>query len=240
MAPGGECREQCGVAEDVDDARDPMAQLCDARERIGREDVARRGAGLLEAGPDVERHLRRRERAEANAERDALPELAEARIGEDRVELGLAREHDLEDLLARRLEVREQAQLLEYLRAHVLRLVDQERDVAAGARVLDQELVQPLEQDALPAALRWDAELDQDVLEDLLEADGRVEEKDRLRVRRDGVEEPAEEGGLPGPRLPDEGDEPLACVDPVAESRQRLLIVVIQIEEARVGRDVEG
>src|SRR5207253_10502551 len=92
----------------------------------------------------------------------------------------------------------------------------------------------------LPAALRWDAELDQDVLEDLLEADGRVEEKDRLRVRRDGVEEPAEEGGLPGPRLPDEGDEPLACVDPVAESRQRLLIVVIQIEEARVGRDVEG
>src|SRR5207249_700925 len=125
-------------------------------------------------------------------------------------------EEDLEDLLACRLEVRQQAELLEDARIEVLRLVDQQGDVAAGAGVLDQELVQTVEAAELARRLGRDAELDQDVLEDLVEADRRVHQEDRADARIEGVEQVAEEGGLPGAGLADERQEALARLDAVA------------------------
>src|SRR5439155_1311382 len=142
--------------------------------------------------------LDRRERPQAHPERDALAKLSERRVGELRLELGLPGEEDLEYLLACRLEVREQAKLLEDVLIEVLGLVDQQGDVAAGARVLDQEVVQAVETAELARSVGRDAELDQDVLEDLVEADRRVHEENRADARVERVEQVAEEGGLPG------------------------------------------
>src|SRR5881398_585139 len=156
------------------------------------------------------------------------------------VELGLSGEDDLEDLLARRLQVGEEPELLEHVRAQVLGLVDEERDVAARLRVLEQELVEALEEDELATAFRRHAELEQDVLEDLVEADRGVQEQDRLGRGPDRVEQATQQRRLPGAGVADQRDEALARLDPVAEGGQRLLVAVVEVEEAWVGGDVEG
>src|SRR5207253_2354146 len=143
-------------------------------------------------------------------------------------------------LLARRLQVGEEPELLEHVRAHVLGLVDEERDVAACLRVLEQELVEALEEDELATAFRWHAELEQGVLEDLVEADRGVQEQDRLGRGPDRVEQAAQQRRLPGAGVADQRDEALARLDPVAEGGERLLVAVVEIEEAWIGGDVEG
>jgi hypothetical protein len=76
-------------------------------------------------------------------DRDALPELAQFRLGQLGLEFGLTHEEDLEQLLAVHLEVREQADLFEQIALEILRLVQkQDRQLAAPAD-LDQ---MPLEQ----------------------------------------------------------------------------------------------
>src|SRR5439155_23971671 len=45
---------------------------------------------------------------------------------------------------------------------------------------------------------------------------------------------------LPGAGVADQRDEALARLDPVAEGGQRLLVAVVEVEEAWVGGDVEG
>src|SRR5437763_6805186 len=166
------------------------------RAREMRSSAAR--AAVSRARAAVERPGRG-ERPQAHAERDPLAKLSERRVGELRLELGLPGEEDLEDLLACRLEVRQQAELLEDARIEVLRLVDQQGDVAAGAGVLDQELVQTVEAAELARRLGRDAELDQDVLEDLVEADRRVHQEDRADARIEGVSGGATGGAMPVP-----------------------------------------
>src|SRR5438132_3933940 len=178
-------------------------------------------------------------RAMADAERDALAELAECRVGELPLELGLAREQDLQDLLARRLEIREKPELLEHAGVEVLRFVDQQRDVAAGARVLDQELVQAMEPRELPGRLGRDPELHQDVLEDLVEADRRVHQEDGPDARVERVQEVAEQRRLSRARLADEREKALPRLDAVGQRRQRLLVRIVQVQEARVRGDIE-
>ncbi len=168
----------------------------------------------------------------------ALAQLAESRIRQPRVQLGLPREHDLQDLLAPGLQVRQQPQLLENRRIEVLRLVDQQRHVAALAGVIEQELVQPVQAHEL-AAVGGETELAEDVGEDLVEGDRRVEQQDGAHLGVERVEHATEQRRLPGARLTDQGDESLAAVDAVGEGGHRLLVAVVQIEEARVGRDVE-
>src|SRR5581483_6887746 len=219
---------------------DAAAQVGDPPERLRREDRRRRRPDALEARADVAGDLGRRQRTEPEAERHALAELAEARIRQDHLELGLPRENDLQDLLPRRLEVRQEAELLEHRRVQVLRLVDQEGYVAARSRVLEQELVEALEQDELPATLGRDAELEEDVFEDLVEGYGRVQQKDGLGRGRDAIEETTEDRRLPGAGVTDERDESLTGVDAVGESRERFLVAVVQVEEAGIGSDVEG
>src|SRR6266478_2688899 len=165
---------------------------------------------------------------------------AAVEIGQRGVELGLSGEDDLEDLLARRLQVGEEPELLEHIRPQVLGLLDEERDVAARLRVLEQELVEALEEDELATAFRRHAELEQGVLEDLVEADRGVQEQDRLGRGSDRVEQTAQQRRLPGAGVADQRDEALARLDPVAEGGQRLLVAVVEVEEAWVGRDVEG
>ena len=79
------------------------------------------------------------------AHRDALAQLAQAALVELLAQLRLADQHDLQELALVGLEVGEQAHLLEQLGLQVLRLVDEEHDVVAGLRLLEQEAVQDLE-----------------------------------------------------------------------------------------------
>ena len=68
------------------------------------------------------------------AQADALRELHELRRIELFVELGLAGENDAQHLLLGGLDAGQHADLLEHLQREVLRLVDDQQHLAAGAR----------------------------------------------------------------------------------------------------------
>src|SRR5262249_45786244 len=178
--------------------------------------------------------LPRRERPQADVQRDALAKLAQRGLRQLALELRLAREQDLQDLLGARLEVRQQAELLEHATVQILRLVDEDRGITPAAGVLEQELVQTLELDELPGPVRRDAELVQDVLQHLLELHGRVEDEDRLGGGGQRVEQVPEQGGLAGPDLADQRKEALALLHAVGERRHGLLDGGVAIEEAGV------
>ena len=78
---------------------------------------------MLDVGGD----FRRGQMSELALNGDTLLECAELRPGEFLLELGLADEHDLKELLGPGLEVGEQPKVLQRLLAQMLRLVDEER-----------------------------------------------------------------------------------------------------------------
>ena len=79
---------------------------------------------------------------EAEVVRDALLQLAHVGAGQDIVELGLAEQHELKQLVAVGLEVRQQADFLERFHRHGVGLVDQHHHLAAFAEGLDQVVLQ--------------------------------------------------------------------------------------------------
>ena len=218
-------RHEARVAQHVHDARNAGAHGGDASSRLGREDVAPRRAGKLEALADVGRHLVRRQRTQADVQRDPLPQLAERRIGELRLELGLPGQNDLQDLLGARLQVRQQPQLLEHVpvagpapRRSGGRRCRPRACARSGTRA------DAVSSPSFRAPIGRHAELGHDVLEDLVELDGRVEQHDGPHVAGERVEHVAQQRRLPGARLADEREESLAALDAVGERRGGLLV----------------
>ena len=104
------------------------------------------GAGALQPVIEVALRLRRRQRAEVAAVGDALVHLPQLRAAQDRRQLGLADEDDLQQLRRVGLEVGEQAQVLEGVGVEVLRLVDDQGGDRAVGVAAAEEGVQRLEQ----------------------------------------------------------------------------------------------
>ena len=93
-------------------------------------------AGDVEAVPHVGPRLGFREGLQVIAGGHALRQLAQVVPRQDAAQLGLADEDDLQQLLARRLQIGQQANLLEHLAAEILGLVDdQHRAPPARVRV---------------------------------------------------------------------------------------------------------
>jgi hypothetical protein len=89
--------------------------------------------------PDVRLGLRAIERRQVVAGGHALGELAQLAPSQHLLQLRLTHQHDLDQLLGVGLEVGDEADLLEHLGREVLRLVDQQHDVAPVALRLEQE-----------------------------------------------------------------------------------------------------
>ena len=105
--------EQAVVAQDIDEARDAVRVGGDALDGGVREQPRVGSAGDVETAPDIAPRLLAREGPDHAAHAEALPELAELRAGERVAQLRLAHEDDLQELPRRRLEVREQSEVLE-------------------------------------------------------------------------------------------------------------------------------
>ena len=73
---------------------------------------------------------------------DAVAQLAKRRFGERGIELGLAEEHDLQQLVAVRFEIRQEPDLLEGFVGHRVGFVDQHHHPAALAEQPDEMLLQ--------------------------------------------------------------------------------------------------
>ena len=105
----------------------------------------------------------------------ALGELAQLAAGEHLLELRLAHEHDLDQLLGVRLQVRDEADLLEHVGGEVLGLVDQEHDVAVLFARLEEEAVQRVDVVLERGAGSGDVEVLEDRAQQLRRGEGGVE-----------------------------------------------------------------
>ena len=132
----GEAPHQRVVGQDVDDARQPVGNFVNGEDGVLGEDLADVAAGDAQPSGDVGRRLLQIERRQLRPQRDALLQLAQRLLVEAIGELGLADEHQVEELDRRRLDVGEQPDLFEQLVGQALRLVDDQRRQAAGGVAL--------------------------------------------------------------------------------------------------------
>src|SRR2546430_1420580 len=135
----GVADDEAVVAQDVHAARDPARVGGDSVLRPTAEEVEVARARHAETSLDIVADLRARQRGQTALQLDALLQLSERWARELRPQLRLAHEHDLEQLLRRRLEVGEHADLFECRRVEVLRFVENEHGVLAGAPTLEHE-----------------------------------------------------------------------------------------------------
>ena len=191
---------------------------------------------------DVGERLVLPQRLEVIAAGDALRELAQLRPREHLAQLRLADQDDLQQLLRRGLEVREQAHLLEHVGVEVLRLVHHQHDAPAAAVRVEQEVREEVDErlDAAGGALRHlHVQLVADGEQELRGRDARVQDQRDVAVRRQLLQEAAQHGRLAGADLAGELDEAAGLADAVGEVRERLGVPLAEVEVARVRRDRE-
>src|SRR5262249_58843651 len=134
--------EQAVIGQDVDAARDTVRVLGDARDGVVQEQARVGAAGDPQPAGDILAGFLSGQWAYRASQADALAELAELWPRELVSQLRLPDEQDLKQLRVGRLEVREQAQVLEGRRGEVLRLVDDDEGGLALAPALDQESIE--------------------------------------------------------------------------------------------------
>ncbi len=228
------------VADGIDDARDAAGEGRDAIERPRREELGIPSARDAQPGPDVVPDLGLPERLDVVAERDPLLQLPELLAPELGMELRLAHQDDLEELVARGLEVREEPDLLERRHVEVLGLVEDQDGVPVRAPLLDQEAVEGDESLGVREAGRGHAPLLERVLEEALERKRGVEDEGDAGVAAEALQQRVEERRLARSDLAGEREKPLALAHAVDELRQRLAVTLGREEEARVRRRPEG
>ena len=121
--------QQRAVAQQVDAARHAARELVDAPQRRAVEGQHGAQAGDREPVRDVLHRLLLGQRLEVEARDHALAELLELGLREHAAQLGLADQHDLQQLALVRLQVGQQPQLLQHVGREVLRLVDDQQVV---------------------------------------------------------------------------------------------------------------
>ena len=130
--------------------------------------------------------------------------------------------------------------MLERSGVEVLRLVDDQDRIESSAHSLDEEMVEG-DQTVRVAILRPDdAEIFDDVGEDLVKGHHRVKDEGGLRRAVEAVEERSQKRRLAGSDLSDQHHESPTFLDPVLELSERLAVRRREVQESRVGRRLNG
>src|SRR5690606_23589523 len=130
---------------------------------------------------DVRRRFGAAQRLEVIAARDALRDLTHLRALEQVAELRLTDQDDLQQLLRRRLEIRQEPHLLEELGAQRLRFVDDQHDSPTLRVRVEQVPIQRRDQRTeRPVRRNRHAELLADVLDELAGRELRIQDQRNL------------------------------------------------------------
>ena len=208
----------------------------------GRREHLRGRARDPHAVLHVARGLRGRQRVEVVAAGDALRELAQLGLVEQGAQLRLADQDDLQQLGGGGLEVGEQPDLLERVRAQVLRFVHDQHDASAARVRVEQVATEQVHQRlgaAAPGLRHVDVQLFADREQELGRRDPWIEDQGDVRVDRQLLEQAADHRGLAGAHLARELDEAARLVDAVQQVRERLRVPLAEVQVAGVGRDRE-
>ena len=216
-----------------------------ARHGIAPERQRAGEPGHREPVPDVLRGFVSRQRIEVKARDHALRKLFEFGPRQHRAQFGLADEHDLQQLALVRLQVGQQAQLLQHLDREHLCLVDDEHVVLPHCMGAQQKLVERVEVVLDGCRLRAgvlerDAELLAHRAQQLHHRELRVEDVRHVAALRDLLQEAAAHRRLAGTDFAAEQHEPAAAAQAVEQVRQRLAMALAHEQKARVWRDREG
>ena len=138
----GVANDEAVVTQDVDSARDPARVRGDSELRPIAEEFGIGCARHTEPGLDVVANLPVRQRRKVTSQFNPLLELPKLREVELRPQLWLAHQQNLQELLRRRLEVGEHADLLECAHVEVLRFVEHEHGALAGLPTVEHEAPQ--------------------------------------------------------------------------------------------------
>ncbi len=182
------------------------------------------------------------QRIQVVAAGDALRELAQLGAREQLAQFRLADEDDLQQLLRRRLQVRQQPHVLEHLRRQVLRFVDDQDDAPALGVRREQAPIQPIDEllDAAPVgSVDRNPELLADAQQKFRGRDPRIQDDRDVGVLRHARQQRAHDGRLAGADLAGQLHETAGLVDAVQQVRERLGVPLAQVEIARVRRDRE-
>ena len=232
------------IADAVDQPRHAQRTFMDRLERRSRElDPALAAAGDCQAMVHVPGDAGGVERRQLAADGDALIHLPHLRQPEARSQLGLADEHDLQELLAT-FQLREDANLLEQRQRQVLRLVDDEHRKGLQRDQRIEEFVQRIAQVRSRGAVetpacqipnRNHAKVDEQRLQQIFAGDERIRHERRERPPVQLFQHRSAEGRLAGADLSGQDDETFAAPDSRLKLVERRPVCRTPEQESRVG-----
>ena len=232
--------QQRAIADGVDQPRDAPGVAMDGANRPAIEDgpaLARHAQAVMDVGP----RLALRERLEVIARGHALGELAQVGSGQELPQLRLPDENHLQELLARRLQIRQEPDLLQDLAAEILGLVDDDHRPPAPRVRVEQVAVERIAEhlEACGLARMLDVQLLAHSGQQLDGGEGGIEHHRHVHLGRQLLEQRAAHGGLAGADLAGELQEAAPGADAVEQMGERFPVTVRQVEIPRVGRDRE-
>ena len=171
---------------------------------------------------------------------DPLRELTHFLTIQDLQQLRLSEQYDLQQLVAVRLKVGQQAQLFENVYGEVLRLVNNQYGFAAVSIGFEQVAVKPIDQ-LLDAALFRSGYMEfvTDGFKQFNAADFWIEDVSDDHVLRQLFKEAAAEGRLAGPDLTGQKDETAVTLDPVFQVCKSLAMMLTHVKVEWIRRDRE-
>src|SRR5256885_1448959 len=188
------------------------------------------------------------ERLQLVPDRHALIERPDLRRPQERLQVQLPDEDDLQQLLLVGLEVREDANLLEHRQRQVLRLVDDQHRARAQRNQRQQEVVERVDQlllghvreaPRLRLLPRDDAEVLQDALQQILFGEEWIQDERRERRSIDLLEQRAAQRRLAGADVAGDDDKAFAPADGVLQQIERIGVRLAAIQVLRVRREAE-
>src|SRR5688572_2837390 len=142
----GKSRQQGVVSDHADRARHAARPLVNQRDGLAREHLRADSAGGANASRQIPGRLLQRQRPQLAAQRDALLQLPQVRVVQQRRDLGLTRQDHRQQLALAGLDVCQQPDLFEDVARQALRLVhEQHRGLAEDVAALER-LFQLVEQ----------------------------------------------------------------------------------------------
>ena len=236
-----ESRENGLVAQIIHHAWNAFACAVDFADGPGGEMRAALATREREAMANVVLYVSEGQGQQLIMHEDALAKLAEFVARENGLELGLADEDDLEEFLLVGLEIGEKPDLLKHLKGEVLRLIDDEHDVAAGRDAREEDFIDLRDEIVMAIRMLRFTQIREDGLEHLGFVDAGVEnERGIIMLDIEFIHQPAAKGGFAAADFTDEHDEALVFPDAVEQVLQRVVVRGTEVKEFWIGRDVEG
>ena len=164
----------------------------------------------------------------------SLVQLSQLGRGNHAAEFGLSHEDDLQELLARRLQVAEEAHFLQDVARQVLRLIHDENDVVVLLATADKEILDGMNKLYLGLVVRGDVQFRARRLKELLGCQRGVDDVSGFHTVAESLHGSAAEHALAGAHFTCDKGEPLALFHGVEQACQGLFVLGARIEKARV------